>query len=121
VQFLGEATVKGTLYELPGYPFPGMLLNTSERTVKGEVYGLSREGLCWLDAFEGYRGTDSKANHYIRRDVTARFQNGSEAKCALYEINAERFELGDIIEAGDWIHHTLPSQTSHLHATDREL
>jgi gamma-glutamylcyclotransferase (GGCT)/AIG2-like uncharacterized protein YtfP len=105
VQFVGRATIYGTLYEVQGHYFPGIVLDHSQRVVQGEVYQINRQALVWLDAFEGYQHTDYQRSFFLRREVTAQLDDGKQVNCSAYEINAAQFRLGNVVESGDWNQH----------------
>ncbi len=105
VQFIGRATIYGTLYEIQGHYFPGIVLDHSQRVVQGEVFQITRQAMNWLDAFEGYHRTDNQRSFFLRREVMALLDDGSHVNCSVYEINPARFRLGTVVESGDWKQH----------------
>ena len=95
-KFLGEATVKGTLFDLGDYP--GLLLDTSGQTVFGEVYEVDTETLKELDEFE--------ATADYRRFQTTVSVMETSINCWVYCPDPERCEGLPRINSGDWIEYS---------------
>ena len=92
-QFIGDAKVHGSLYDLGGYP--GLLLNQSNSLVAGEVYEVDDELLNKLDDFES-------SSNYLRKQVE--ISVGTKRRiCWIYEPNPEFYSLRTLITSGDWI------------------
>ena len=92
-QFIAEAKVRGSLYDLGAYP--GLLLNESNSLVIGEVYEVDDEILNELDDFEA-------ASNYRRKQVET-FPGSLSRTCWIYEPDPEFYSLRTLITSGDWI------------------
>lgn len=101
IGYKGSLTIRGTLYELEGLPYPGVLLNNKEHIVSGEVYEIDETVLHYLDEYEGYNPHHREDSVYFRNEMTI-FLNGVAEKCFLYEVNTNKCRLARIIESGDW-------------------
>ncbi len=92
-KFIGDAKVKGSLYDLGTYP--GLLLNESNSMVIGEVYEVDDEILNELDDFEA-------SSNYLRKQVEIPL--GTHGRiCWTYEPDPEFYSPGKLISSGDWI------------------
>ena len=91
--FIADAKVSGSLYDLGAYP--GLLLNEPNSLVIGEVYEVDDEILNQLDEFEA-------ASYYLRKQVEISLGNRKRA-CWIYEPNPEFYSLWTLITSGDWI------------------
>lgn len=91
--FIADAEVNGSLYDLGAYP--GLLLNESNSSVVGEVYEVDDETLKQLDDFEA-------SSHYLRRQVEISL-GAHRSKCWTYEPNPESYSFQTLITSGDWI------------------
>jgi gamma-glutamylcyclotransferase (GGCT)/AIG2-like uncharacterized protein YtfP len=92
-QFIAEANVNGSLYDLGAYP--GLLVNESKSPVTGEVYEIDDETLKKLDDFES-------SSDYWRKQIEISL--GSQRRmCWTYEPNPESYSLHTLITSGDWI------------------
>jgi gamma-glutamylcyclotransferase (GGCT)/AIG2-like uncharacterized protein YtfP len=94
-EFIAEAKVNGSLYDLG--PYPGLLLDESNSLVIGEVYEVDDQLLQKLDDFEA-------SSQYRRQQVDAYL--GTERKKAwIYvpEYDAEYYSDHTLITSGDWI------------------
>ncbi len=96
-QFIGNASITGTMYHLGGYP--GVSLGGSGQIV-GEVYAVSAELEKTLDAIESEYPAqpDEYAKRAIRVQVAGQFCN-----CWVYEINPNYTLSKPIIASGDWV------------------
>jgi gamma-glutamylcyclotransferase (GGCT)/AIG2-like uncharacterized protein YtfP len=92
-QFVADARVSGSLYDLGAYP--GLLLNESNSWVIGEVYEVDDQTLNKLDDFEA-------ASNYRRKQVEISFDTGRRT-CWTYEPNPELCSRRTLIRSGDWI------------------
>jgi gamma-glutamylcyclotransferase (GGCT)/AIG2-like uncharacterized protein YtfP len=92
-QFIDDAQVTGSLYDLGAYP--GLLLNESSSLVIGEVYEVDDEILNQLDDIEA-------SSHYWRKQVKISLGTRSR-KCWIYAPNPEAFSRHTLITSGDWI------------------
>src|SRR5882762_9539596 len=78
-QFVADAKVSGSLYDLGAYP--GLLLNESSSWVIGEVYEVDDQTLNELDDFEA-------GSNYLRKQVEVALDTGRRT-CWTYEPNPE--------------------------------
>jgi len=55
VELIGDARIRGQLYQLPGEDYPGAVPTKSDRYVHGQLYSIKRprKTLGALDEFEG--------------------------------------------------------------------
>lgn len=103
-QYVGEACVSGTLYDLGSYP--GIVLG-GQGTVRGEVYRISSELERTLDEIEEV--WPQQTGEYAKREVLVPLQeSGREgdshiASCLVYEIAAAKTRETVLIESGDWV------------------
>ncbi|MES2280943.1 MAG: gamma-glutamylcyclotransferase family protein [Pseudomonadota bacterium] len=104
-QYVGEACVSGTLYDLGSYP--GILLG-GQGTVRGEVYRISAELERTLDEIEEV--WPQQTGEYAKRDVLVlmRASGGDKrddisVSCLVYEIAGSRTRGKRLIEGGDWV------------------
>lgn len=98
-QWVGFASVQGTLYELGSYP--GLRLSGNQFVV-GEVYLVDAALELELDALESVRPDDS--GEYIKRMVDVDM-NGHGVACLLYEIHSSHISGRAVIAHGDWLAH----------------
>ena len=92
-QFVGDAKVSGSLYDLGEYP--GLLVNESKSPVTGELYEVDDETLNNLDDFES-------SSDYWRKQIEISL-GGQTRMCWTYEPNPESYSLDTLIASGDWI------------------
>lgn len=98
-EFLGEDTVKGSLFSLGGYP--GLLkqaLGLTPDEVAVELYRITNPDLGpRLDGLEGYRMDNPERSFYVRSEVTT--VKGNTASIYYYNggITADRY-----VPSGDW-------------------
>ncbi|HEV7473812.1 MAG TPA: gamma-glutamylcyclotransferase family protein [Pyrinomonadaceae bacterium] len=92
-EFVAEAKVSGSLYDLGAYP--GLLLNESNSLVTGEVYEVDDELLSKLDEFEA-------SSNYLRKQVEISI--GTQRTTGwTYEPDPRFYSLSTLITSGDWI------------------
>ncbi len=92
-QFISDAKVNGSLYDLGAYP--GLLLNASDSLVVGEVYEVDDVTLNMLDDFEA-------SSNYLRKQVEISL--GTHRRiCWAYEPDPEFYSFCTLITSGDWI------------------
>ena len=92
-QFIADAKVSGSLYDLGAYP--GVLLNESNSLVIGEVYEVDDEILNKLDEIEA-------SSYYSRKQIE--ISPGPHLiTCWIYEPDPEYYSLQTLITSGDWI------------------
>lgn len=92
-EFIADAKVSGSLYDLGAYP--GLLLNESDSPVVGEVYEVDDELLNGLDDFEA-------SSHYRRKRVEISLGDHRKA-CWTYEPDPEFYSPRTLITSGDWV------------------
>jgi len=108
-RLVGEATVRGTLYDLGDYP--GLVIaEGGDGRVSGELYALDPSGaqaaLEALDAYEGCGAADPKPHEYRREVLNVRLADGSEIAAWTYLLDRSHAGLKPVPE-GDyvaWIH-----------------
>ena len=92
-EFIAEASVPGSLYDLGSYP--GLRLGDTDSTVSGEVYEIDDETLELLDEFE--------ASSDYRRAQCEISLGAEKQKCWTYEPDPSCYSLHKLITSGDWI------------------
>ncbi len=108
-QFVGLASVAGTLYDLG--PYPGVVLGGSGR-VTGEVYAISAELERQLDVIEEV--WPQQTGEYSRQQVRVQVRAPGtafetlELDCLVYEINPARTAGKPVIASGDWLESRRP-------------
>lgn len=95
--YLGQARIRGTLYDLG--PYPGVVLGGADR-VQGEVYAITPELEQQLDVIEDVAPVPS--GEYARRHVELEV-GGRQLRCLVYEIDAQRVQGRPRIPSGDWL------------------
>lgn len=105
-QWIGEASIAGTLFDLGAYP--GIVLG-GERRVGGEVYAIEPAVEVALDVLEEVADDDS--GEYIKRQVRVDV-GGQWFDCLVYEIHPTRIAGRAVIESGDWIAHAARNDAS---------
>jgi gamma-glutamylcyclotransferase (GGCT)/AIG2-like uncharacterized protein YtfP len=103
--FVGEATVRGALYDLGAYP--GLVTQGDHLDcVSGEVYALAPDNaeatLALLDAYEGCANSDPEPHEYRRAIVQVRFDDGSQRDAWTYLLNRSHAGL-QRIPGGDYV------------------
>ena len=94
---MGNAQVKGTLYNLGSYP--GLYL-TGDQPVQGEVYQITPELERQLDAIEEVWPQPN--GEYERRDVVVQCA-GAALTCLIYEVAQAHTTGKVVIASGDWL------------------
>ena len=100
-RFVGEATVRGRLFDLGSYP--GMTIGEETGLVTGELYEIVTgwdEEIARLDQYEGCSASDPEPHEYRRAVVTA-LRNGEAIEAWAYVLNRDATGLR-VIESGDW-------------------
>lgn len=110
-QFVGWASVAGTLYDLG--PYPGVVLGGAGR-VAGEVYVISAELENQLDAIEEVwpqpTGEYSKQQVWVQVRSSGTALETLELDCLIYEINPARTAGKPVIASGDWLENRRSSR-----------
>jgi gamma-glutamylcyclotransferase (GGCT)/AIG2-like uncharacterized protein YtfP len=105
----GRATLRGPFQMLHLGGFPGLIhdYRLPVSTIIGEVVEV--ENLIRLDGYEGYTGGDGGL--YNRKEVVAKFDDGSSVHCWVYTFNCDpRFHdpidptgpKAKVVASGDW-------------------
>eukprot|EP01036_Dinobryon_divergens_P054037 gene54037-72218_t len=94
--FIGNAQIKGTLYDLGRYP--GLRLG-GVQWVQGEVYQITPELERQLDEIEEV--WPQQTGEYVKREVAVQCA-GRELMCLVYAVSAKRLPGCAVIESGDW-------------------
>jgi gamma-glutamylcyclotransferase (GGCT)/AIG2-like uncharacterized protein YtfP len=99
---LGDATLRGTLYDLG--PYPGIVLN-HRGIIRGKLVRLSSDS-DWkaLDAYEGCPLPDSEDGLFSRVQCTALDPHGRDVDCWVYVYNRAP-SSGRVVEGGCWLTH----------------
>ena len=89
-RFIGDATLRGTLYDLGTYP--GLVTaGDAIDLVRGEVYALDPDRaeamLAMLDRYEGCAATDRLPHEYRREVVQVTLGDGSARAASTYVLN----------------------------------
>jgi len=88
LDFYGEGSVLGTLYDLGDYP--GAVFDaTSDKRVHGAVFQLPEDSrlLEALDRYEGYEPDSSTASLFVRKLVDVDLTTAGNIECWTYEYN----------------------------------
>lgn len=104
-RFVGEAALRGALYDLGAYP--GLVTEGDGLDcVSGELYALGPDDaeatLALLDAYEGCANSDPEPHEYRRALVQVRFANGSQRAAWTYLLNRSHAGL-QRIPGGDYV------------------
>lgn len=102
---IGNATVRGALYDLGSYP--GLVISGDDvDVVKGEVYELvpdrAQATLSDLDRYEGCAAADPEPHEYRRETVRVRLVEGTELAAVTYVLNRSHARLTRI-PGGDYL------------------
>ncbi len=92
-RFVGQAKVRGRLYDLGAYP--ALLVDEAASSVTGEVYEIDDELLRKLDEIEA-------SSAYWRRQVEVSLGDQSTT-CWVYAPDVESYQQRTLITTGDWI------------------
>ncbi len=126
LDFVGERSMKGYLYDLGAYP--GVKLNPSEEEkkkglkdeVKGELFEIrDKKVLTTLDAFERFDEENQKDSLYIRVEVDALGPDGAPAWT--YEYNQPIGPKQQAVKGGDWLKHLRNREEKKASAEKRPL
>jgi len=102
-RFLGDASVRGRLYDLGSYP--GMVLSDQNDVVVGELYEIQTnwvDVIDQLDEYEGCASSDPLPHEYRREIVEALRPNGERIHAWAYVLNRDPQRLRRI-ESGDYL------------------
>jgi len=104
-RFIGDATVRGALYDLGAYP--GLVTEGDDlERVSGELYALEPDDaevtLALLDAYEGCANSDPEPHEYRRAIVQVRFNDGSQRDAWTYVLSRSHAGL-ERIPGGDYV------------------
>jgi len=102
---IGNATVRGALYDLGSYP--GLVISGDDADLaRGEVYALdpdrAQATLADLDRYEGCATTDPEPHEYRRETVRARLVDETELAAVTYVLNRSHAGLTRI-PGGDYV------------------
>ena len=85
---VGQASVRGRLYDLGEYP--GAILSKNSRTViRGEVFELpgDKSTLSSLDDYEGFEPNKQASSLFLRRAWPVTMDDGKRLQCWVYVYN----------------------------------
>jgi gamma-glutamylcyclotransferase (GGCT)/AIG2-like uncharacterized protein YtfP len=104
-EFIGLASIAGTMYHLGAYPGVTLGSTTSGASgelgqIVGEVYAVSQELEKKLDAIESEY--PAQPDEYAKRQIQVNLQ-GKIRDCFVYEINPAYTVGKPIIASGDWV------------------
>ena len=108
-KFIGEAKVKGKLYDMGSYP--AGVATTDEAYIVGELYqAINEHEFSWaIGQLDDYEGVSVEADEIqlYRREITDVISNGQTTKAWIYWFNGE-VSGKPVIESGDmmeYLHH----------------
>ena len=102
-RFLGDARVRGRLFDLGEYP--GMTVEESNGYVSGELYEVTSDWpyvIARLDEYEGCTADDVQPHEYRRELVEALRPVGEPITAWAYVLNRDPRGL-PVIESGDYL------------------
>lgn len=108
--FLGDARVRGRLFDLGSYP--GMTLDDDNGYVLGELYEITSNWvhvMTRLDEYEGCTANDPEPHEYRRELVEALQPTGTAINAWAYVLNRDPIGL-PVIESGDYVSWRRSSQ-----------
>ena len=102
LQFIGEGSVNGQLYDLGDYP--GAILGDNfDNKIRGEIYQLDdpQAVLTVLDQYEGFIPGELEASLFARVKAKITMSDGSQVESWIYVYN-DWVVTGKLIESGDY-------------------
>lgn len=103
LNYVGEASVNGLLYDLGSYP--GAIIDApSPKKIIGRVFTLpeDRSVLQALDEYEGFNSKDIENSLFVRKSTEVILKNGQKIKCWIYIYNRDPSEF-PLISSGDYM------------------
>jgi gamma-glutamylcyclotransferase (GGCT)/AIG2-like uncharacterized protein YtfP len=91
LEFIGEASTQGTMFDLGDYP--GAIFDPeSDSEVKGEVYRLPLNSgvLKKLDEYEEFNRRSRRLSLFLREAIVVRTSEGKKLSCWAYRFNSEK-------------------------------
>jgi gamma-glutamylcyclotransferase (GGCT)/AIG2-like uncharacterized protein YtfP len=101
--FMGDARVRGRLFDLGSYP--GMTLDHDNGYVSGELYEITsnwQDVITQLDEYEGCSADDPEPHEYRRELIEALRPAGRPVTAWAYVLNRDSRGL-PVIESGDYL------------------
>ncbi len=103
-RLIGQARVRGRLYDLGWYP-GAVIDRESETEVCGQIYELTDgQALDALDVYEGYCPSDEGNSLFLRRETVAVLDDGRTVRCWIYVFNRDVSDA-ESIAGGDYVEH----------------
>lgn len=102
-RFLGDARVRGRLFDLGSYP--GMVLDQSSGLVAGELYEITSnwaDVIARLDEYEGCTAEDPQPHQYRRELVEVLRPGGAPVTAWAYVLSRDPGDF-PVIESGDYL------------------
>jgi len=105
LRLIGTSEITGTLYDFGDYP--GLVLNSSGQTIKGEVYAIDDlEVLRSLDAYEEFYPVDQEPSEFVRTciqmDVVLKTGRRDPTDTWIY-VYAKDVTDVPVVEGGTWL------------------
>ncbi len=102
LRFVGQASVRGYLYDLGRYP-GAVLDGSTEHRVHGAVFTLPQDPavLRALDAYEEFDAAAPELSQFVRVRAIAKLADGAEVDCWIYVYNRD-LRAARRIENGVW-------------------
>jgi gamma-glutamylcyclotransferase (GGCT)/AIG2-like uncharacterized protein YtfP len=87
---VGQASVRGRLYDLGEYP-GAILSKTSRSVIRGEVFELPGDSqtLSSLDNYEGFEPRKPSSSLFVRRMWPVLMDDGTRLRCWVYVYNGD--------------------------------
>ena len=99
-EYVGQARLRGTMYDLGAYP--GAVLG-GEAELVGEVYRIGPALEEALDRLEEVR--DDGTGEYLKRERPVEVDGHGVVDCLVYEIHPSRIAGAAVVAGGNWIRH----------------